>query len=103
MTTDRSIGSIRPVTTVRHPMLSGGKVLGHFNSDLIFLAGVPIVVLVWEQRPHGDYPAVTVTLDPAYLHKVNWPEANYLYELSIEDPRFPSQSTVTRGEPGPPP
>ena len=57
MTTDRSIGSIRPVTTVRHPMLSGGKVLGHFNSDLIFLAGVP-----------------------------------------IEDPRFPSQSTVTRGE-----
>jgi hypothetical protein len=44
-------------------------------------------VLVWEQCPHGDYPAVTVTLDPAYLHKINWPEAEYLYELSIEDPR----------------
>jgi hypothetical protein len=37
--------------------------------------------------PHGDYPAVTVTLDPACLHKINWPEAEYLYELSIEDPR----------------
>ena len=30
---------------------------------------------------------MTVALDPAYLHKINWPEAEYLYELSVEDPR----------------
>jgi hypothetical protein len=64
-----------------------GKVRCYVNSDLIFLARVPTVVLVWEQDPHGDCPAVTVTLDPAYLHKINWPEAEYLYELSVEDRR----------------
>jgi hypothetical protein len=64
-----------------------GKVRCYVNSDLIFLARVPTVVLVWEQGPHGDCPAVTVTLDPAYLHKINWPEAEYLYELSVEDRR----------------
>ena len=83
----RSIGEIGPVTKVRHPTMGDGKVQCHVNSDLIFLGGVPVVVLVWEQLPDGDYPAVTVTLDPAYLHKINWPEAQYLYELSIEDPR----------------
>ena len=82
----RSIGEIGPVTKVRHPTMGDGKVQRHVNSDLIFLGGGPVVVLVWEQRPDGDYPAVTVTLDPAYLHKINWPEAEYLYELSIEDP-----------------
>jgi len=67
--------------------MGDGKVQCHVNSDLIFLGSVPVAVLVWEQRPDGDYPAVTVTLDPAYLHKINWPEAEYLYELSIENPR----------------
>ena len=83
----RGIGEIGPVTKVRHPTMGDGKVQCHVNSDLIFLGSVPVAVLVWEQRPDGDYPAVTVTLDPAYLHKINWPEAEYLYELSIEDPR----------------
>ena len=82
----RSIEGIGLVTKVRHPTMRDGKVC-HVNSDLIFLARVPTVVLVWEQRPHGDCPAVTVTLDPAYLHKIIWPEAEYLYELSVEDPR----------------
>ena len=82
----RSMEGIGLVTKVRHPTMHDGKVC-HVNSDLIFLAGIPTVVFVWEQRPHGDCPAVTVTLDPAYLHKINWPEAEYLYELSVEDPR----------------
>lgn len=71
MTTGRTVGGIGAVTKVRVRMMhAGGEVM--FNSDLIFLARIPIVVLVWEQRPHGDYPAVTVTLDPKYLHKINW-------------------------------
>ena len=82
-----SIEEIGPVTKVRHPTMGDGKVQCYVNSDLIFLERVPVAVLVWEQRPDGDYPAVTVTLDPAYLHKINWPEAEYLYELSVEDPR----------------
>jgi|ERR1700730_1164375 hypothetical protein len=86
MTTGRTVGGIGAVTKVRVRMMhAGGEVM--FNSDLIFLAGIPIVVLVWEQRPHGDYPAVTVTLDPKYLHKTNWPDAEYLYDVWIEDPR----------------
>jgi hypothetical protein len=58
-----------------------------FNSDLIFRAGAPIVVRVWEKRSFGDYPAVTVSLDPKFLRKTNWPDAEYLYELCIEDPQ----------------
>ena len=87
MTTHHALGRIGPVTKVRHPLMNGGGNVGYVNSDLIFLAGIPIVVLAWEDRPFGDYPAVTVSLDPRYLHQINWPEAQYLYELSIEDPR----------------
>ncbi len=87
MTAHRTIERIGPVTKVRHPLMSGGGNVGYVNSDLISLAGIPIVVLAWEDRSFGDYPAVTVSLDPRYLHQINWPEAQYLYELSIEDPR----------------
>lgn len=87
MTAHRIIERIGPVTKVRHPLMSGGGNVGYVNSDLISLAGIPIVVLAWEDRSFGDYPAVTVSLDPRYLHQINWPEAQYLYELSIEDPR----------------
>ena len=83
----RSVGGIGAVTIVRHRWISDGEDLGYVNSDLIFLAGTPIVVLVWEKRSFGDYPAVTVSLDPKYLHEIDWSEANYLYEASIEDPR----------------
>ena len=86
MNINPDIGGIRLATKVRLRMpRAGGEVL--FNCDLIFLAGTPTVVLEWEQRSFGDYPAVTVTLDPMYLHKTDWLDAEYLYELSIEDPR----------------
>src|SRR5271170_3176572 len=81
------VQGIGRVTKIRHRLMSGGNNLGYVNSDLIFLAGIPIVVLVWEARPFGDYPAVTVSLDARYLHQINWPEAQYLYEHSIEDPQ----------------
>ena len=82
MTAARSISRIGPVAKVRHPlMMSGGKARCHVSSDLIFFAGIPTIVLAW------NHPAVTVTLDPSYLHEINWPEAKYLYELSIKDPR----------------
>lgn len=87
MTTDRSIEGIGPVTKVRHRLMCGGKISDYVNSDLIALAGIPTVVLMWHQRPQGDYPAATVTLNPGYLHKISWPEAEYLYELPIENAR----------------
>jgi hypothetical protein len=86
MNIDRVLGGTGLATKVRIRMpRAGGEVM--FNSDLIFLAGAPIVVLLWEQRPFGNYPAVTVTLDSKYLHKTDLPDAEYLYELPIEDPR----------------
>ncbi len=83
----RSVEGIGAVTKVRYRLTSGGENLGYVNSDLVFLAGIPTNVLVWEERPFGDYPAVTVSLDARYLHQINWPEAEYLYEHSIENPR----------------
>ena len=89
----RSTG-IGRVTKVRHRVMSGDNNLGYVNSDLIFLAGIPCL-LVWEARPFGDYPAVTVSLDGRYLHQLNWPQAQYLYERSIEDPQgAPSKSNT---------
>jgi len=83
MEIDRAFGATKCVSKVRLRMLhAGGEVM--FNSDLIFRAGAPIVVLVWEKRSFGDYPAVTVSLDPKFLRKTNWPDAEYLYELSID-------------------
>ena len=52
----RSVGGIGAVTVVRHRWISDGEDLGYVNSDLIFLAGTPIVVLVWEKRSFGDAP-----------------------------------------------
>jgi hypothetical protein len=68
MMTDRAFGGAGLATKVRirMPRLDGEVM---FNSDLIFLAGAPIVVLAWEQRSFGNYPAVTVHLDPMHLHE----------------------------------
>jgi hypothetical protein len=86
MTTSYTDGGCGPVTKVRVRIAQAiGEVM--FNTGLIFCAGVPIAVLPWERSPHGESRAVTVPLDPQHLHKTDWPEAEYLYELSIEDPR----------------
>src|SRR6202049_5037394 len=86
MKIDRALGGTGLATKVRIRMPRAvGEVM--LNSDLIFLAGAPIVVLAWEPRPIGNYPAMTVTLESKYLHKTDLPDAEYLYELPIEDPR----------------
>jgi hypothetical protein len=52
--------SVEPVTTVRHTMSRAGKHLGHFNSDLIFVSGIPMVVIEWKSSPQGDLPVISV-------------------------------------------
>jgi hypothetical protein len=84
---------IGPVTTVRHIFIRAGKNAGNFVSDLIYVRGVPTIVLEWLERPDGMMlPLVTVSLDPRYLHKIDSPEADfleaeYLYEKEVVDPR----------------
>ena len=84
---------IGPLTTVRHIFIRAGKNAGHFVSDLIFVRGVPTIVVEWLERPDGvNLPLVTISLDPGYLHKIDSPEAEfleaeYLYEKEVLDPR----------------
>jgi hypothetical protein len=84
MAIDPSVG---PVTKVWHTMTRAGKNLGHFNSDLIFVDGVPTIVVEWLVQPDGDIPKVTIPLDPQFLRKLRWEDAEYLYEFPVEDPR----------------
>jgi hypothetical protein len=79
--------SIGDVTTVRHTLRRAGTNLGHFNSDLIFVGPVPTIVLEWMVGSEGDIPAVAIPLDPTHLHKIGWKDAEYMYELEVEDPR----------------
>ena len=84
---------IGPVTTVRHIFIRAGKNAGNFVSDLIFIRGVPTIVIEWLESPDGiNLPLVTISLDPRYLHKIDSPEADfleaeYLYEREVVDPR----------------
>lgn len=71
----------------RHMVMRAGRNVGHFNGDLVFIEGAPHIVIEWEDRPDGSHPAVTVPLDPAKLHPLNWPDVQYIYEAAIQDPR----------------
>lgn len=77
------------VFKVWHTLTRAGRSVGHFSSDLIFTDEGPMVVIEWNETEGGDVPAVTVRLDPAYLHEMKppWPNADYLYEYPIDDPR----------------
>ena len=74
---------------VYHHMCRAGHNMGFFISDLIFSDQGPIVVIEWDRTPAGDIPSVTVLVNPHHLHRLQppWPNANYTYELSVEDPR----------------
>ena len=73
---------------VHRPLIRGNANVGHFVSDLIFVGREPAAVLEWEARPNGEeVPVVFVKLDPKRLHEFQFGEADYLYELPIEDPR----------------
>jgi hypothetical protein len=80
--------SVGRVTKVHHTM-NTAEGYAHFNSDLIFVGKIPTVVLEWEILPDGDHPGTTVPLDRNRLHKVDWPNAEYMYEDPIEHPRGP--------------
>jgi hypothetical protein len=85
--------SVGPVTRVRHTFIRAGKNAGHFISDLIFVQGIPMIVIEWLETLEGDVPLVTISLDRQHLHKITSLEAErfleteYLYELEVVDPR----------------
>jgi len=68
-------------------MRRAGKILGHFDSDLIFIEAVPTIVVEWQVRPDGDLPIVTIQLDPQRLHRIGWEKSEYMYEDVVDDPR----------------
>lgn len=75
------------VTKVRHLVTRSGQMLGHCNSDMVFIDGAPFVVLEWGDYPDGEsVPLVTVQLDPKQLDRLDWDEAEYMYQSPIEDP-----------------
>lgn len=76
-----------PCSTVRHLLISKHGQF-HCDSDLIFVEGVPFIVIEWSEMAGQEIPLVTVELDPARLVKLGWPTAEYLYQGGpIEDPR----------------
>jgi len=72
---------------VRHSMHRAGFGYGHYISDLVFLDGVPTVVIEWAQTPEGEVPAVMVPLDPRRLQEFPPASGDYFYPEPIEDPR----------------
>lgn len=75
---------------VWHTLCSNGVTLGYFVTDLVYVGDVPTLVLEWT----GDQPepGATVPLDPQYLHEVNWPQAKWMYEFAVDDPRTTSRT-----------
>lgn len=55
------------------------------HMDLAFIEGKVFAVFEWAP---DDSPAVTVELEPQYLHPLNgWGEVTHMYEFPIRDPR----------------
>ena len=79
-------GEIVRATTVRLRVLHAGSEV-MCNSDLVFSAATPKVMLPGGPWCFRNHTVVTLPLDPQYLHKKDWPDAEYLYELPIIDPR----------------
>lgn len=77
------------VTQIRCLVERAGRMIGHFNADMIFISGVPHVVFEWERQPDGrESPSWAVALDPKYLHPLpGWGKITHCYEFPIVDPR----------------
>jgi hypothetical protein len=69
------------VSKVYHFMNHSGR-HGYYESDLIFIDGVPHIVIEW----NGKEPDTTVALDPVELVGPDSAES-YFYGPAIEDPR----------------
>jgi hypothetical protein len=67
---------------VRH-LTGSAQECRHANSDLMMIDGVPAIVV--ERDADGRRPAVTIPLDPAFLHRIDWEDAQYVYERPVQD------------------
>lgn len=76
------------VTKLRHLLRTGGRVM-HCESDLVWIEGLPVVVLEWlDFDTNFAVPHVTITLDPKYLFDLpGWGEVTHGYQMELFDPR----------------
>ena len=72
---------------VHHLLQRDGKSYGHFQTDMVIVSGTPTLILEWMTTEDGEIPAVTVELDPKYLHPFPGEGFDYMYEHPVEDPR----------------
>lgn len=76
---------------VWHVLIQNGRTIGHFATDLVYIGEVPTLVFEWQ--PDGQpAPNSTAALNRQYLHEVNWPQARWMYEIPIHDPRTTSRT-----------
>jgi hypothetical protein len=73
-------------TRVRH-LAGSGQEFRHSNSDLTMIDDVPAIV--FEQDANRQNATVTVPLDPRFLHKIDWEDAQFVYERPVEYPQQP--------------
>jgi hypothetical protein len=60
----------------------------HYDVDLVFLSSLPTLVVEWRPAQPEDIPALTIPLDPRFLHEMKgWGSVTHLYERPVEDPR----------------
>jgi hypothetical protein len=85
--------SVGPVSRVRHTFVRAGENAGYFISDLIFVQGIPMIVVEWLEAPEGEIPLETISLDRQHLRKIasleeeRFLQTEYFYELEVADPR----------------
>lgn len=74
----------------RHILTRGDKTIGQVVTDMIHIEDNPTLVFEWIILENGQEipaPEATVVLDPHHLHRGSFGDANYLYDLSVADPR----------------
>jgi hypothetical protein len=74
------------VMRARH-MTGPGPMYRQDSSELMFVGDAPVIVVEWDAARRS--PAVTIPLDPAFLHRIDWEDAQYVYERPVEFPRRP--------------
>jgi hypothetical protein len=62
----------------------------HYIVDLLWIVGVPILVLEWADVPDGECPAVTVALERRFLKVIAGGKYDLMYEVPVQDPRSPA-------------
>lgn len=79
---------VRPTgEKVWHTLVRGGVTVGFVATDLAYIDGIPTLVFWWQGQSDLPAPDATVPLEAQYLHELNWPQAKFMYELPIDDPR----------------